>query len=317
MENINHKNLFGRADTHVHTRYSGFGKYSFIHFPESVTEPARAVEAARKKKLDVLCITDHNTIKGALIARKYAGDIDVVVGEEVSSAEGEILALFINEEIKPMLGASETIDLIHDQGGIAVAAHPFSPQCSSLGKKIRYLELDGAEAFNACHRDAYSNLMAQTFSPGNLARLGSSDAHSLDMIGNGYTIFNGRTSEELRKCILKRKTSFGGSKTPLSECISWSREIAVESIKLICESLRGKKSKDILYSEIDRHTRMIKAVGLIGAGLYIGLPLSLFFGISGDIILNVKGKRNWNEHMGLPGIEMDNVDLASESWKTL
>lgn len=288
MENINHENQFGRADTHVHTRYSGFGKYSFIHFPESVTEPARAVEAARKKKLDVLCITDHNTIKGALIARKYAGDIDVVVGEEVSSAEGEILALFINEEIKPMLGASETIDLIHDQGGIAVAAHPFSPQCSSLGKKIRYLELDGAEAFNACHRDA----------------------HSLDMIGNGYTIFNGRTSEELRKCILKRKTSFGGRKTPLSECISWSREIAIESIMLICESLRGKKSKDILYSEIDRNTKKIKALGLIGAGLYIGLPLSLFFGISGDIILNIKGKRNWNENMGLLGIEMDNVDLA-------
>ncbi len=123
-----------------------------------------------------------------------------------------------------MLGASETIYLIHEQGGIAVAAHPFSPQCQSLGKKIQFLELDGVEVFNACHRDAYTNLMAQTFSPGKLAWLGSSDAHSLDMIGNGYTIFEGRTSEELRKSILKRKTSFGGSRTPLSERISWSRE---------------------------------------------------------------------------------------------
>lgn len=157
-----------------------------------------------------------------MIAKKHAAGIDVVIGEEISSADGEILALFIQEEIKPMLGAPETIDLIHDQGGVAVAVHPFSPQCPSLGKKICNLKLDGVEVFNACHRDAYSNLMAQTLSPGKLARLGSSDAHSIDMIGNGYTIFEGRTSEELRKSILKRKTYFGGSKTPLSECISWS-----------------------------------------------------------------------------------------------
>ncbi len=91
---------------------------------------------------------------------------------------------------------------------------------------------------------------------------------SLDMIGNGYTIFNGRTSEELRKSILKRKTSFGGSRTPLSECISWSKEIAIESIKMIYNSLRGEKSQDILYSEIDKTTKKTKALGLIGAALY-------------------------------------------------
>lgn len=287
----------GRADTHVHTRCSGFGRYSFLHFPESITEPAKAVEAARRKKLDVLCITDHNTIQGAIIAKKHAKGIDVVIGEEISSADGEILALFIQEEIKPMLCAPETIDLIHDQGGVAVAAHPFSPQCPSLGKKICYLKLDGVEVFNSYHRDAYSNLMAQTLSPGKLARLGSSDAHSIDMIGNGYTIFHGRTSEELRKSILKRKTSFGGSKTPITECMSWSREIAVESIRMIYNSLKGEKSQDILYSAIDKTTKKTKTLGLICAALYIGLPLSYFFGVSGEIILNVKGKRKWIENI--------------------
>lgn len=296
MEAINQENQQGIADIHTHTRCSGFGRYSFLHFPESVTEPVKAVEAARRKKLDVLCITDHNTIQGAVIAKKRAAGIDVVVGEEISSADGEILALFIQEEIKPMLGAPETIDLIHDQGGIAVAAHPFSPHCPSIGKKICNLKLDGVEVFNACHRDAYSNLMAQTLSPGKLARLGSSDAHSIDMIGNGYTIFEGRTSEELRISILRRKTSFGGSRTPLSECMSWSREIAVESIRMIYNSLKGEKSQDILYSAIDKTTKKTKALGLIGAGLYIGLQLSYFCGVSGDIILNVKGKRKWNEN---------------------
>ncbi|MCE8426102.1 MAG: PHP domain-containing protein [Candidatus Methanoperedens sp.] len=297
MEIMNQEIQQGRADTHVHTRCSGFGRYSFLHFPESITEPAKAVEAARRKKLDILCITDHNTIKGAIIAKKHATGIEVVIGEEISSAHGEILALFIQEEIKPNLGAPETIDLIHDQGGVAIAAHPFSPQCPSLGKKICYLKLDGVEVFNAYHRDVYSNLMAQTLSPGKLARLGSSDAHSIDMIGNGYTIFDGRTSEELRKSILKRKTSFGGSKTPLKECMSWSREIAVESIRLIYNSLKGEKSQDILYSAIDKTTKKTKALGLICAALYIGLPLSYFFGVSGEIILYVKGKRKWNENI--------------------
>ncbi len=302
MEVINQEKQQGRADVHVHTRYSGFGSYSFLHFPESVTEPVKAVEAARRKKLDVLCITDHNTTRGATIAKKCSGDIDVVIGEEISSADGEILALFIQEEIKPMLSAPETIDLIHEQGGVAVAAHPFSPHCHSLETRIHDLKLDGVEVFNAYHRDAYSNLMAQTFSPGKLAKLGSSDAHSLDMIGNGYTIFEGKTSEELRKSIMKRKTSFGGSRTPLSECISWSTEIAVESIKMICKSLAGGKSQDILYSEIDKTTKKTKALGLIGAVLYIGLPLSYFFGVSGDIILNVKGKRKWNENKVYAGL---------------
>ena len=298
MEEINQDNQQGIADIHTHTRCSGFGKYSFLHFPESVTDPVKAVEAARRKKLDVLCITDHNTIQGAIIAKKHAEGIDVVIGEEISSADGEILALFIQEKIKPMLDAPLTIDLIHDQGGVAVAAHPFSPQCHALGKKICHLKLDGVEVFNAYHRDAYSNLMAQTFTPEKLARLGSSDAHSIDMIGNGYTIFEGRTSEELRKSILKRKTSFGGRKTPLSECMSWSREIAVGSIGMIYNSLKGEKNQDILYLAIDKTTKKTKVLGLIGAGLYIGLPLSYFFGISGEIILNVKGKRKWNMSRG-------------------
>jgi predicted metal-dependent phosphoesterase TrpH len=93
MEAIKQENQ-GIADIHTHTRCSGFGRYSFLHFPESVTEPAKAVEAARRKKLDMLCITDHNTIKGAMIAKKHAAGFEVVIGEEISSADGEILALF-------------------------------------------------------------------------------------------------------------------------------------------------------------------------------------------------------------------------------
>jgi hypothetical protein len=65
---------------------------------------------------------------------------------------------------------------------------------------------------------------------------------------------------------------------------------------MIYNSLKGEKSQDILYSAIDKTTKKTKALGLIGAGLYIGLQLSYFCGLSGDIILNVKGKRKWIEN---------------------
>ena len=299
MKNIRQEGLHGRADIHVHTRYSGFGKYAFLHFPDSVTDPIKAVAAAQRKKLDVLCITDHDTIRGSIIAKKNAGNIDVVAGEEITSADGEILALFIPEEIKPGLGAAETIDKIHSQGGIVIAPHPFSPQCPSLESKIFNLKLDGVEVFNAYHRDRYSNLIAQRLSLGKLARVGSSDAHTLGMIGNGYTAFKGNTGEELRKAILKGEVSFGGNKTPLSECMLWSREAANEIIKMIYSSMKGEKNNDVLYSQIDKIKKRNKAIGLIGAGTYVGLHLSFFAGILGDLVLSVKSRRKWNEVQNL------------------
>ena len=66
----------GRADLHTHTHYSGFGKVAFIPFPESVTPPAKMVDAAVKKRLDVLCITDHNEIEGAWKAQRYVREKD-------------------------------------------------------------------------------------------------------------------------------------------------------------------------------------------------------------------------------------------------
>jgi hypothetical protein len=70
----------------------------------------------------------------------------------------------------------------------------------------------------------------------------------------------------------------------------------VESIRMIYNSLKGQKSQDILCLAIDKTTIRTKALGLIGAAPYIGLTLSYFFGIPGEIILNVKGKRKGNEN---------------------
>ncbi len=89
--------MLSKADVHVHTRYSGFGQYKAITFPESICRPEDVVDEARRKGIRVLCITDHNSVLGALRAREYAKrfpDIEVVVGEEITAEGREIIGLF-------------------------------------------------------------------------------------------------------------------------------------------------------------------------------------------------------------------------------
>jgi predicted metal-dependent phosphoesterase TrpH len=79
--------------------------------------------------LDVIAITDHDTIEGARRAAEHAAGLPlaphVIVGEEVSSHHGHILGLFLEKRVRPGMSAAATIAAIHDQGGLAVAAHPF------------------------------------------------------------------------------------------------------------------------------------------------------------------------------------------------
>ena len=111
---------------------------------------------AVRGRLDVVAITDHDEIRGALRAREWALarpelGVDVVVGEEISTRNGHLLGLFLAELVPPGLTALETIEVIHAQGGLAVAAHPFHPLRgvsrghASIGRMIRD---DAIEAVN-------------------------------------------------------------------------------------------------------------------------------------------------------------------------
>ncbi|MBO7352155.1 MAG: PHP domain-containing protein, partial [Candidatus Methanomethylophilaceae archaeon] len=77
--------MMSKADTHVHTFYSGTTGYGPLRFPESISSPEEQVDNARKNGLSVVCITDHSEVKGAFKAAEYGkrfDDIDVVVGDE-------------------------------------------------------------------------------------------------------------------------------------------------------------------------------------------------------------------------------------------
>jgi predicted metal-dependent phosphoesterase TrpH len=114
--------------------------------------------------MDVVCITDHNSIAGARKAKALGKDlhgIEVVMGEEVSTADGEVIGLFLQEEIPAKLSAVETIERIRSQDGLVIAPHPFSLHCPCLGEQINTLDVDGIEVLNGGHIDNYANPAAE------------------------------------------------------------------------------------------------------------------------------------------------------------
>jgi len=208
----------GRADLHVHTLASdgidGIG--AVLDHAEHSTE------------LDVIAITDHERIDAALAARTMAREqglrLEVVVGEEVSTLGGHLLALFIEERVRPLRTLRTTIAEIHEQGGLAIPAHPLVPYpLCAQGWVLRRLladpdprvRPDAVEAFNPTMfgRPWHGRVVAFAALHG-LATVGNSDAHEARAVGTGWSSFPGRTAEDLRSAILAHETHHHGSFHP-------------------------------------------------------------------------------------------------------
>lgn len=195
---------WGRADLHMHTNAS-----------DGWPTPVQLVDhAARRAGLDVIAVTDHDTIQGALRAAEYAArrsKLQVIVGEEVSSRDGHIIGLFLEEAIKPGLSAAATVHAIHEQGGIAIAAHPFwrtqrlvrsGNPVHGVGWLAAELDFDAIEVENATPGFYVFNRLARRLNMGlGAAELGCSDAHIVDAVGRAFTNFPGKTPAALRKAI--------------------------------------------------------------------------------------------------------------------
>jgi predicted metal-dependent phosphoesterase TrpH len=197
----------GRADLHVHTLYSDGGQS-----PEAVVRAAAG-------RVDVVGITDHDRVGGALRARDYAREhpelgVDVVVGEEISTLNGHLLALYLGERVPPGLTARETIDLVHAQGGLAVAAHPFHPLRGvargyrSVGRLIPELPLDGIEVVN--NAGVFSRLYDAWAALRNVEWMlpvtAGSDAHDVWYLGSASTRFPGHDATALRRALAAGRT---------------------------------------------------------------------------------------------------------------
>ena len=198
--------VYSKADIHIHSSYS-----------DGTSSPESIIDAAAGK-LQVIAITDHNRIKGAFKAKEYALKnnikVDVVIGEEISTKNGHVVGLFLNRKIIPGKTASETIYEIHEQGGIAIAPHPFNfvkfneKGYPPLSRILAGLDFDAIEVIN--NSSSFSivfNAMASLANASlGFAQVGASDAHTKEFIGKGYTQFAGNSARNL-KMQIKNKTT--------------------------------------------------------------------------------------------------------------
>ncbi len=178
-----------RVDMHSHTMWSG----------DSTTTPDELAAAVAESRLDVLCITDHNAIAGA-IAVADSLTCQVVVGEELRTAAGEIIGLFLTERVPAGVNHLDAARAIRDQGGVVYVPHPFDPMRNNLAERALYelAELgliDAVEVLNAKTSLASLNRRAVAFADEfDLAHGAGSDAHVPDALGAAYvevTAFDG------------------------------------------------------------------------------------------------------------------------------
>ena len=293
--------MAGRADLHTHTKYSGMSKLRFLRFPDAVSEPREVVRAAERRGLDVVCVTDHDTLKGAEKAAGESSSVEVIIGEEVSTADGEIIGLFLSESVPRSLSAEETIDRIHALGGVAIAPHPFSARCSSVADRLTDLELDGVELFNAFHRDGYANDIAQMKCQGlPLAKTGGSDAHAPMMVGDGFTTFEGTTAEELRRSIVNKSTGFGGEYTTFRDFVWLTTLMTLNLQRTLWSSLIGAEMPDDSSCSREIYaTRVVtRLTGLAGTMVFLLPPVTLAAGLIADKLHRSRSRLRWKELVG-------------------
>jgi len=198
----------GLADLHIHTIYSYDGTASV---------PA-VLKRAKKIGLNVIAITDHDEIAGALKALELASTygVEIIPGTEITTAEGDLLALNITEKVQRDLPLGETVLRVGDLGGFCTAPHPMagglgmkSLSAYSILKALRNPEiahtLIAIESYNATTIDKMSNHYARILADQlDIAQTASSDAHIIEAIGLGVTEFDGYTAQDLIAALQSR-----------------------------------------------------------------------------------------------------------------
>jgi predicted metal-dependent phosphoesterase TrpH len=199
------KGLSLKIDLHVHTCYSH----------DAVTTLKEVITYSKKRGLDGVAITDHDTLLGALKLLQK-NEILVIPGIEITTMNGHIIALNITKTIPPKLDLSETVQRIHEAGGIAVAAHPTSVYKSTFNQQVTFC--DAIEVINsAAVPFSFSTYLSRKLANRlKLPQTGGSDAHYAPEIGAAYTIIEADPDIDEIIQAIKR-----GATLPLGNPIPW------------------------------------------------------------------------------------------------
>ncbi len=199
----------GLSDLHIHSVHSYDGTCSVSAILKHVADHT---------DLDIIAITDHDSMSGVREALDLAPayGIEVVPGMEVSTADGHLLALFIDDPVPAGLSLVDTVRQVGEQGGLCIAAHPTARGTHSLSFPAIHQALNhpgvkgtlvGIEAFNGGLVYTRSNPLVEALAQAlPLAQVGNSDAHVLQTIGQGASEFEGHTVADLRAALTNKTT---------------------------------------------------------------------------------------------------------------
>jgi len=208
-------------DLHCHSRYSIDG----------VTPVEELLARASAAGLDGVALTDHDTIAGVQEAADRAPEygLTVIPGIEVTSAAGHVLGLGVDSVVPMGLSFHETIDQIHDAGGIAVVPHPYQERLRhGVLANVEPHELvaaDAIEIYNSRFVTGKSNHQAEQLAEElDMPATAASDAHIGDMVGQAITHIDAKPDvDAILDAVVDGHTETDGQRTPFS---AWARQAA-------------------------------------------------------------------------------------------
>jgi predicted metal-dependent phosphoesterase TrpH len=237
-----------RIDPHIHTLAS-----------DGISDVESILEAAVAGGLDAIAITDHERIDAAIAARAMAEGrglaLEVIVGEEVSTRGGHLVGLWLRRRIRPWQSLKRSIALIHEQGGVAIIAHPLPPYplaCASERGIRRLMDEpdpiyhpDALEGFNpTTARLRWSRRAPALAEEVGIAAVAGSDAHAAAKVGSAVTVIRGTTAADLRVAIAARDTAWDGRPYAWREQLGMFGAQQRKNAAAIRDEILGKARRD-------------------------------------------------------------------------
>ena len=198
-----------KMDSHIHSEYS----------PDSNSKIDDILKIAKKRKIDIVAISDNNTVDGTseVIKKTRNTDILAIPSIEISSTKGHILGFGCEENVPRDLTPQDTIERIHDLGGLAIIPHPYCFYRHGLLCKDDYkdLKIDAIETRNARFILGYCNRKAKKLSKKEkIPALGASDAHYYKFVGDCFSLIDcEKDIDSVLKAIKKNKIEAHGKGT--------------------------------------------------------------------------------------------------------
>jgi predicted metal-dependent phosphoesterase TrpH len=194
-----------KFDLHIHSNYS-----------DGRADVKDIIEAAKRRGLDGIALTDHDTMRGIPAAKKYIDEqnIDLVLipGVEVTTSEGHLLVLGTDKPPERKMSPEETIEVAHELGGIADVPHPYHPFRHAIG---RIPDADAVEVYNSKHLFGLANGRAKIEARRRgMTMVAGSDSHYAETVGLGVTEIEAEDVDGVLEAIRHGRTRILGRRTP-------------------------------------------------------------------------------------------------------